>query len=1105
MFTVYHSNQLDLLKELTSQVMTIQPLNSVFSPEIILVQSHGMGQWLQIQLAEKLDVAANIHYPFPTQFVWDIYRIFYPDLPKSNIFDIDFMTWILLDILPDLIKQPQFTALQNYFDFIDDKQKYYQLASMMAQLFDQYLVYRPDWLKAWENNQIIEGIDQTQLWQAALWRELVFASKKLTPAYAHRSEIHMNVIKALNNKLSLSVIEQLPKRIFVFGIVSLPPMYLELFYSLSKYIDVHFMFMNPCRQYWGDIIDHSFLTKYAHTDETLDNVIQTTNPLLASWGKLGRDHLALLQHYTDKNDIEAFVDYDNRTLLSMVQQSILEMNNQSFLLKDHEPDASTLSIAMDDYSIEFHSCHSEQREVEVLYDNLLAIFDNHPDINLNDCVVMVADIDHYAPYIQAVFDNAPKHRYLPYTIADQKLKYIDPIVQGFFLLLDLPHSRLEIEYIFDLLEIPAIAKRFSFNEANLIQLRNWIVDSGIRWGLESEIDKPHSWIMGLHRMLLGYTMESKLDSWQNIVPYDEVTGLNAELIGFLSEFIMMVAKWRDTLTQSHSISDWQHLCLNLLTDFFFKNAESEPLLLMIENQWQDIILQAKNANYNGEIDTIILKNFIQTKFNNNYLSHRFLIGKINFCTLMPMRSVPFKVVCLLGMNDGVYPRTTSPLGFDLINRHGRLGDRSRRNDDRYLFLEALLSAEQKLYISYIGRDMQTNEPRYPSILVDELLNYIKQSYQLDDDNEISMELRVKNLTQHLIRQHTRMPFDIQNYQKITGSVLRPLSYADEWLLAAKRCGKIDVFNQPLHNQAVTMITLTELKQFYLHPIKFLTKKRLGYFINIDAEQLPDAENFNLNNLQRFYINNQILNQFMLEKDKYHDLDDKLYNKMLHSNQLPYGAFGQLLYSEQKSLMQTLMDRIYQERVGEYRTLDINLPIQSINLIGRITNLQSDGILQWCSSKLTIKNGLSLWIDHLIICALQPYKDKFLNRLYGRDESKWSFENVSADEALKLLSVLMEGYLEGLNQPLFMPLQSAWKWLDVAFDNEKQTISDDVVILSKAKASFREQWQNSIGSNAECDDYYYRLYPELNDELIDCAINALKRYLLPIIQYRHKEN
>ncbi|RKS86821.1 DNA helicase/exodeoxyribonuclease V gamma subunit [Orbus hercynius] len=1101
MLTIYHSNQLDLLKSLTAQLIKRQPLNAVFEKEVILVQSQGMGQWLQIQLAQELGIAANIHYPFPTQFVWDIYRIFYPELPQKNAFDADFMLWVLLAILPDLAKTPSFSALQRYFEQ-ENQQKYYQLASCLADLFDQYLVYRPDWIKAWEAGELVAELSQDeQQWQAILWREMIAYSQRLSSKPLHRADIHHTVIAALKQKkLTRTQKKSLPKRIFIFGIVSLPPLYLALFNALSLHLDVHIMFMNPCRQYWGDIVDRSFVNKYIDDEHVANMMLQQSHPLLASWGKLGREHLVLLQDF-QKQDIDAFFDYDERTLLASVQQSILDLHSEpelaanSYLLSSSE---HKQEILRNDDSLTIHACHSEQREVEVLYDYLLATLDRHQSIDLNDCVVMVADIEHYAPYIQAVFDNAPKNRYLPYTISDQTFRYIEPIVQGFFLLLELPKSRLEIEYIFDLLEIPPIARHFNLNAENLVQLRHWIVDAGIRFGLDSNTDEPHSWLVGIQRMLLGYIMESQLDSWQDIFPYDGTTGLDAELVGFLADFIAAIAKWHRLLSEPHSITQWQSLCAPLLDEFFLFDSDSEALLMMIEEQWQNIIEQALAANYCDELSITVLRELLQSKFQHNAISHRFLIGKINFCTMMPMRSVPFKVVCLLGMNDGVYPRGISPLGFDLIYHHSRIGDRSRRNDDRYLFLEALLSAQQQLYISYIGYDIQTNELRYPSILVDELIEYLKQCYVLNGDQHLDGESSAAGLVNHLIHVHTRMPFSRQNY--LPGDT-KIVSYADEWLAAAKDAGQFSNFITPLSQELIEDINLDKLKQFYLHPIRELAKYRFGYVINYIDEQLPSTENFNLNNLERYHLNNQILDVLLSNNLTGEQLADKLYQKMLHSNQLPYGAFGQILYREQQKLIEPLISRINKEKQESCSSLDVDIMVDDLRIIGRIQRIQCDGILQWRSTKLTVKDGIVLWIEHLVMCILQPDSHLLRNRIYGREETTWCFRTLLSQQAQVLLSQLLGAYLTGLNQPMFMPLQSTWRWLETAYDATTQHISKDSAVLLKAKTQFITQWQGHLAIRGECDDYYIRLYPELTDELINEAIQNAMIYLLPLMVYR----
>lgn len=1104
MFTIYHSNQLDLLKSLTAQLMKRQPLDAVFAQEVILVQSQGMGQWLQIQLAQELSISANIHYPFPTQFVWDIYRVFHPELPKNNTFSADFMVWVIMAILPDLAKTPSFVGLKNYFAQ-DDEQKHYQLASSVAGLFDQYLVYRPDWIQAWQKGEQIAELGHEQEWQGILWRALVAYSQNLADLSAHRADIHQTVLANLNNKkLTRAQKKQLPKRIFIFGIVSLPPLYLDLFNALSQHIDVHVMFMNPCRQYWGDIVDRSFIHKYVINQDTANMMLQASHPLLASWGKLGRDHLALLQHY-QKQDIDAFFDYDAQSLLGLVQQSILDLQSDIIDPAIAITELNNLhktAILTDDNSISLHVCHSEQREVEVLYDYLLATLDHDPSIALNDCVVMVADIEHYAPYIQAVFDNAAKQRYLPYTISDQKFGHIDPIIQGFSLLLELPHNRLEIDYIFDLLEIPSIAHHFNLNEESLKRLQHWIVDVGIRYELESAVDQPHSWLAGLHRMLLGYIMQSPLDSWQNVLPYDGASGLESELIGYLADFIMAIAKWRDLLSQSRTISQWQTCCLELLEAFFTVDSDSEQLLLMIQQQWQSIIEQGLLANYQAEIGITVLRSLLQGKFEQHAISHRFLIGKINFCTLMPMRSVPFKVVCLLGMNDGVYPRQVNQLGFDLIARHGRIGDRSRRNDDRYLFLEALLSAQEQLYISYIGYDIQTNDVRYPSILVDELLAYLQQHYLLSGDQELDADVAAVRLKQYLLHTHTRMPFNAQNYLPQGNNLV---SYADEWLAAAKQLGYTSSFAGQLANKPITVINLDELKRFYIHPLKEFTRSRLGYVINYADEQLPTSEHFNLNGLECYHVNNQIIDTLLPQQVDDERLNHRLYQKMLHSNQLPYGAFGKILYAKQKALMAPLIERINRAKQGEFSSLDVNLNLNNIALVGVIKNIQHDGILQWRSSKLTIKDGIGLWLEHLIVCICHPDASQMHNRMYGREDTQWCFRFIPQEQARLFLSQLVEGYVNGMNQPQFMPLQSSWRWLEVAYSSELNTITSEQRLLDKAKNNFIDgfmpRWQDTI---PEYDDYYQRLYPELTDELLATAMELAQIYLLPLMKNRDSD-
>lgn len=1066
MFTIYHSNQVDLLKSLVSELMQRQPLQDVFTPDVVMVQSQGMAQWLQIELADALGIVANVAFPFPTDFIWQVYQTLLPDAPLENSFNPEAMTWRLYYLIPKLIERSEFSALKNYLNIDQSEKKLYQLATRVARLFDQYLVYRPDWLAKWELNQTVNELNHhpDEIWQAQLWRELIAISQPY-----HRANIYQQMLEILlDDSFDRSKLAQLPKRIFIFGITSLPPIYLSLLSALGQHIDVHLMFNNPCKWYWGDIVEKQL-------SETLTTPDKIPNALLTSWGKLGRDNLYLLQEFENKQDIDVYVDHDRNSLLHAIQQDILELYQSEQI--DREIDKA-------DKSITFHACHSQQREVEVLYDYLLSAFDTDPTLELRDCIVMVSDIDKYVPYIQAVFANADKQRYLPFTISDQKARNIDPIVQGFFAILNFPQSRFTAEELFNLLEIPAIAEKFAINESQLTLLRTWIIESGIRFGLAN----AHSWLFGLERLLLGYTMSSEQGGWQQILPYDGATGLDAELIGQLAEFISVVQKWLVILNENKPLIEWQSCCVELINDFFISNGQRETILLMIQDEWQKLITSGLQANFTDNISITILHDAMQSRLEQNHLAHRFLVGKINFCTMMPMRSIPFKVVCLLGMNDGDYPRTSLPLDFDLIAQHPRRGDRSRRTDDRYLFLEAILSAQNQLYISYIGRDMKDDTERYPSVLVDELWDYIHQYYADNSEDKLDSISKTANILRVM---HTRTPFNPQNFLSDFKS------YADEWLPAASNKGQSQSFISDIPKITVDNIHVDELKRFYQHSIRFFLQKRFNFYVNYLDDTLPDAENFNLDNFQRYQLNVQILNQLI---DPERSATDNVYPRLALTGELPDGAFGEIIYDEQYEALQPLANKIMQERLST-STLEVNLAIvinqQHYPLQGWLTHIQSDGIFTWRPSKLSIREGIALWIDHLLYCILNPDNVDSQSRTYGRENTEWRFLHINANKALAFLTDLVEGYLQGINQPLLLPLKSAWSWLVTAYNSK----TGEIELSEKAYNQLFSTWQGGLYHFAECDQYYARIYPELTDDLIEQITLLAQRFLLPILQHQ----
>ena len=1125
MFRVYHSNQLDILKTLMVTLISRQPLQDPFQPETILVQSPGMAQWLQIELAAHFGIAANLHFPLPGVFLWDMCRRVLPDIPPENPFSKEAMMWKLMHILPQQQDNPAFLPLSHYLQDDDDKRKRHQLAGRVADLFDQYLIYRPEWIKQWQAGERVEGLGDAQVWQAELWRGLLQYSAQLEQKEWHHARLYQRFIETLEKTNTCP--EGLPPRVFICGISALPPVYLHALRALAKHIDVHLLFTNPCRDYWSDIQDRHFLAKLKSRQRRLhspsngsenqyrplfrdpanadvlfndEGEQRIVNPLLASWGKLGRDHLYQLALIDEVNDIEAFVELDGTTLLQQVQRDILELDDGSIIADSAQAQASSERkrlLTPNDASLTFHACHSPQREVEVLHDQLLAMMTEDETLTPRDVIVMVADIDSYTPFIQAVFGNAPTSRYLPFAISDQRARHAHPVLPAFLSLLELPHSRFTAEQVLSLLEVPALSARFGIDEEGLRRLRLWVMESGVRWGLDDDnvrdLDLPvtgqHTWRFGLTRMLLGYAMNSNTGAWRGILPYDESSGLIAQLVGQLADLLSQLSQWRQRLLVPRTPTQWLPLCRQLLDDFFVADSDSDAALSLIEQQWQAMLGAAVTNAFDEAIPVALLRDDLAQRLDREKLSQRFLAGAINFCTLMPMRSIPFKVVCLLGMNDGVYPRTLPRLGFDLMAQQVRRGDRSRRDDDRYLFLEALISAQQRLYISYIGRAIQDNTRRYPSVLVSELMEYLAQSYHLPGDEVQDLDTSAARVRAHLCREHTRMPFDKDNFLEHA----QQCSFASEWLAAAGRTGMPQPsFYTPLEPITHNEITLEALKRFYRHPVKTFFQARLGVNFVVQNDELLDEEPFALDNLSRYQLNAQLLNTLITQGDT-----QALLQRVRAAGELPYGAFGELYWQKQCQEMQMLANSVNAERdTSSMTSLELDIMLNDVHLSGWVTQVQRDGLLRWRPARLGMKDGVALWLDHLAYCLAGGSGE---SRMYGREETAWRFAAVPFEEAQRQMWHMIEGYQQGMNAPLLLLHQSGGAWLQACYDASSKTLSDAPDVVQKALNKLQQSWVGNFMSPGEGEDFYLqRIVPELDEAHVEAIVTAAKTWLLPIL-------
>ena len=1138
-FTVYHSNQVDILKSLLVELIRRNPLQNPFEAEQILVQSPGMSQWLKMALAKEFGVAANIEFPLPATFIWQMFTHVLPDVPTRSAFNKEAMTWKLMQVLPQQLTLTEFAPLARYLMDDDTDAKLYQLAEKIADIFDGYLVYRPEWIATWERGQRVAEIEDEHPWQPILWQALYDHTLALGQSPYHRANLYEHFIDALQSGIDQS--KHFPKRLFVFGISSLPPRYMDALKAIGEHVDVHLMFTNPCRYYWGEVRDRKYLARLAakhrqhlvwqnnhseldghseqlkgSVEDNLNDELHTDvvgNSLLASMGKLGRDNMYLLSQL-ESSEIEAFVDIDRDSLLHHLQADILALeehqNDNALLSSQHKP-----TIAHQDRSLTLHACHSPMREVEVLHDQLLAMFDRDPELKPRDIIVMVADINAYSPAIQAVFGNAPGERFIPYSISDRSAAQESPILNAFLQLVALPQSRCLASELLELLEIPAVMKRFGLDDHEFLLAKQWVEESGIRWGLNehtaTEFDLPanrhNTWQFGIERMLLGYAMSADDGLFQRqqgdyIAPYNEVQGLGAELAGKLAHFIDRIAFYHRAFAQRQSIEQWRERLLGLLDDFFAVELEGEMALKSIVDTLSQLKEQLEDASFEAEISPEILTQYLQDKLSGTRVSQRFLAGQVNFCTLMPMRSIPFNVVCLLGMNDGVYPRSMPPESFDLMNGRTRPGDRSRRDDDRYLFLEALLSAQQSLYISYVGRSIQDNTARVPSVLVSELMEYCQQNYCLEGDQSLASDDSGQRLIEMLTTHHAMTPFSPHAF-------LEPqLSYAKEWLPAANRSGdKSTAFAQPLDDflRDVSFpfeLDLVEFQRFWRLPVQYFFNRRLKVVFEPPLPVMQDDEPFVLGGLESYQLRDGLLEAFLQADDHSPEslamIGQKYVEQLRAQGRLPFGAFGDIEFETNQvqthDLLQALsfITQSPQEDMDVDLTFDVLGDGKPVQLVGWLTQHYQAGLVRYRTGSLRAQDLLAAWIDHLCMAASGERKPTHMLG-YSRKEGVEHFVYPpiqDRQQAHSMLSELIRLFFEGMTTPLAYFPKTALASIDAGFSRGKW-VEDKDKSLKKMAETFNDSYLFAGEGN---NSYIQRIWPSWDDTLAE-KVNELAAQVL----------
>ncbi|VAW85376.1 Exodeoxyribonuclease V gamma chain [hydrothermal vent metagenome] len=1037
MLKIYHSNRLEHLAAHLAATIQVEPLQSVLAAEVIVTQHQGMARWLSIQLAQVQGISANCDYPLPASYIWALYRSQLDEVPEHSTFDRSTLAWRLMALLPTLLDELEFIPLKQYLEGGRDQLKQYQLCRYIADTFEQYLIYRPEWIHAWQRGEN-KGCEK-QPWQSHLWRALVADQAPL-----HRASLHQQFMqRAAAGNINP---ETLPQRLMIFGINSLPPAYLEVLAAVAQHIDVHLFSLNPCLAFWEDIADPKTLARLRQRWQSqgkpdVSEMYEVGNSLLASMGKQGRDFQRLIhqeQYATEDHDCTVYLDEGN--LLESIQSDILQ------LLERGQGDYDASPVAVDDDSLTIHSCHSPMREVQVLYDQLLQMFEQDPELLPRDIIVMTPEIDTYAPYIEAIFSTASEGRVIPWSIADRSAQAEHPVLNTFLQLLQLPAARMNASEVLAMLEVPSISRRYGLDEQALQRIRQWVQESGIRWGLDGEsrreLDQPaddrFSWQFGLQRLMLGYALPPEEQIYQGYLPYIHIEGMEAQWLGKLQRFLDDLAALRKRLARSHTPAQWQGLINDILSRFEIEGEDEQQAMQLLRSVVHDLSQQTAAAGYEQPIPLEVVQDYLKGHLLSPASPHRFLAGQVSFCAMMPMRSLPFKVVCMIGMNESAYPRTRPPLGFDLMVDNPRPGDRSRRDDDRYLFLEALLSARQKLYISYTGRSIRDNSLMLPSVLVSELQDYIEQGFISEAGEPI---------VKQLITEHPLQPFSPRYFQGDP----QLFSYDLLWSNAARVRQKepqvrpfIDAALPPAE-AAQRSLSLHELIRFFNAPTRYFLQQRLGIYLEQADDETEDSEPFTLDSLQVYQLKQQLLEQSLQGGDLEH------YREILKGKaELPAGAFAEVFYDNYSTTTGEFAESLKAELKAPLEPIELDLKIGDFHLHGWLANVTHDGLQSYRYTKIKAKDRLALWLNHLALCAINPAGVALKSRHFAEDGTL-CFAPV--DDPLHQLQRLLQHYWQGLQKPL-------------PFYPESSLLYTTLINKGKADEALAKAEKNFLGS-----DYY----------------------------------
>ena len=1097
MLQLHRAERADRLIEALAEILA-EPPPDALTPEVIAVPARGIERWLTQELSARLGisdgradgVAANIEFPFPGSLVGRAIEAAAGLDQDTDPWAPQRLVWPVLDVLADeTVGGAWIETLRRNVGADGDPMRAgrrYSSARHIADLYDRYGVHRPDMLIAWQKGKEVDGhgngLSATDVWQARLWCQVRNRLPIDSPA-----ERLKTTAAALREGLP---VPKLPDRFGIFGLTALPTSYIEIITAMSQHRDVHLFLLHPSRTLWDSAA--AMLRKPVRSRRRDDDPTRTAalNPLLGSWARDSREMQVVLSVAKAGDGAHRPLrEPADPTLLQRVQADV-RANRAPAPPRVDQLDVRE-SLQPDDRSLQVHACHGRTRQVEVLRDAILHLLADDKTLEPRDILVMCPDIETYAPLISAVFgaaavttDGQPVDGALPdlrVRLADRAIRQTNPVLRAVAELLALADSRLTASEVLDFAGREPVRRRFRFDDDDLGRLESWVASAGIRWGMDAEHramfglgEVPeNTWRAGLDRILLGVTMADEEDRLVGgVCPLDDVPEQEVALAGRLAEMIERLDTHVRVLREAKTVAAWRDALV----------AAAEALMEVSErNEWQTLQLSrllgdvVDEASVNGEPSQLPLalaevRALLDDRLRGRPTRANHRTGDLTICTLVPMRSVPHRVICLLGLDEGAFPRRTTGDGDDLLDREPYIGDRDARTEDRQLLLDALMAATDALVVTYTGRDVRTNEPRPPAVPIGELLDVVDRTVRLPD-------LEKAARTQVVV-EHPLQPYDAANF--IAGQLGRPGPWGfDRTRLEGARALERDerperqFLDEPLEPLDEDEINLEDLIKFVQHPVRTFLRRRLDVYLPETSDETSDTIPVELDPLQQWSLGDKLLDARLRGSDA-----DAWTLAERARGSLPPGSLAEAVIETVNEAVDALLKAAdtHVSLSAPRAPLTVRVPLaDGRTVVGTVPDVVNNALLSMTYSRLAAKHRLAAWVRLLAATSSAPERPlkavtvarcrksgskkvvstSFLGPL-GEDAAE------RGEQSRRLLTELVALYDRGMREPLPLYCKTSGAWAEATWHERD------------SEGAARNEWFTSYDFDKEDRDAYHQL-------------------------------